>query len=101
MSDAVQASLALADSALQSHHDITGKADKVTSATNGNFAGLDANGNLTDSGSKAADFATAAQSHRSATSHTTTTTATTPSRRLMPRSQTALASTWCSCRITK
>ena len=37
------------------------KADKVTGATEGNFAGLDANGNLTDSGSKAADFATAAQ----------------------------------------
>ena len=41
--------------------DIAGKADKVTGATNGNFAGLDSNGNLTDSGSKAADFATAAQ----------------------------------------
>lgn len=38
------------------HQDISGKADKVTSATAGNFAGLDANGNLTDSGSKAADF---------------------------------------------
>lgn len=38
-----------------------GKADKVTSATNGNFAGLDSNGNLTDSGSKASDFATTAQ----------------------------------------
>lgn len=37
------------------------KADKVSGATNGNFAGLDSNGNLTDSGSKAADFATAAQ----------------------------------------
>ena len=36
------------------------KADKVASATSGNFAGLDANGNLTDSGSKASDFATAA-----------------------------------------
>lgn len=35
-----------------------GKADKVTSATNGNFAGLDANGNLTDSGKKASDFKT-------------------------------------------
>ena len=32
------------------------KADKVTGATSGNFAGLDSNGNLTDSGSKAADF---------------------------------------------
>lgn len=38
----------------------SGKADKVASATAGNFAGLDANGNLTDSGKKAADFATAA-----------------------------------------
>lgn len=37
------------------------KADKVTGATNGNFAGLDTNGNLTDSGKKAADFATAEQ----------------------------------------
>ena len=41
--------------------DYSGKADKVASATSGNFAGLDGNGNLTDSGSKAADFATAAQ----------------------------------------
>lgn len=41
--------------------DLSGKADKVASATSGNFAGLDANGNLTDSGKKAADFATAAQ----------------------------------------
>jgi hypothetical protein len=32
------------------------KADKVTDATSGNFAGLDANGNLTDSGKKASDF---------------------------------------------
>lgn len=61
MSQAVQDSLALADSAIQSHQDISGKADKVASATNGNFAGLDTNGNLTDSGSKASDFATAAQ----------------------------------------
>lgn len=37
---------------------LAGKADKVSGATNGNFAGLDANGNLTDSGKKAADFAT-------------------------------------------
>ncbi len=41
--------------------DLGNKADKVADATSGNFAGLDANGNLTDSGSKAADFATAAQ----------------------------------------
>lgn len=41
--------------------DVDGKADKVASATNGHFAGLDANGNLTDSGKATADFATAAQ----------------------------------------
>lgn len=41
--------------------DISGKADKVSDATSGNFAGLDANGNLTDSGKKASDFATSAQ----------------------------------------
>jgi hypothetical protein len=35
---------------------VTGKADKVTGATNGNFAGLDANGNLTDSGKSASSF---------------------------------------------
>lgn len=40
---------------------LSNKADKVASATNGDFAALDANGNLTDSGKKAADFATAAQ----------------------------------------
>lgn len=38
--------------------DVSGKADKVVGATNGDFAGLDANGNLTDSGKKASDFAT-------------------------------------------
>lgn len=38
---------------------VTGKADKVASATSGNFAGLDSNGNLTDSGKKASDFQTA------------------------------------------
>lgn len=36
--------------------DVSGKADRVVSATNGNFAGLNANGNLTDSGKKASDF---------------------------------------------
>lgn len=39
----------------------TDKADKVSGATAGNFAGLDSNGNLTDSGKKTSDFATAAQ----------------------------------------
>ena len=37
---------------------IAGKADKVKNAQEGNFAGLDAEGNLVDSGKKAADFAT-------------------------------------------
>ena len=37
--------------------DINGKADKVANATSGNFAGLDANGNLMDSGKGASDFA--------------------------------------------
>lgn len=41
---------------LTEHQDISGKADKVVDATEGNFAGLDANGNLTDSGKKASDF---------------------------------------------
>ncbi len=52
----VQASLNLADSALQEHQDISGKADKVSGATANNFAGIDANGNLKDSGYKASDF---------------------------------------------
>ena len=37
---------------------VNGKANKVSGATNGNFASLDANGNLADSGSKASDFST-------------------------------------------
>lgn len=41
--------------------DLGSKADKVDNATSGNFAGLDENGNLTDSGKKASDFATSAQ----------------------------------------
>ena len=69
LSQGVQHSLDLADSALQSHQDITGKADKVTGATQGNFAGLDSNGNLADSGSKAADFATAAQGEKADTAY--------------------------------
>ena len=47
--------------------DISGKADKVSNATSGNFAGLDNNGNLTDSGSKASDFATASHNQASNT----------------------------------
>ena len=38
--------------------DVSSKADKVTNATAGNFAGLDATGNLTDSGKKPSDFLT-------------------------------------------
>jgi hypothetical protein len=48
--------MSAADKAKLDGVDYSGKADKVASATNGNFAGLDANGNLTDSGFKAADF---------------------------------------------
>ena len=43
---------------LTAHQDISGKADKVTGATNGNFASLDSNGNLTDSGHKHSDYVT-------------------------------------------
>ena len=46
---------------LTQHQDISGKADKVSNATSGNFAALDGNGNLTDSGKKAADFLTSHQ----------------------------------------
>jgi hypothetical protein len=42
--------------------DISGKADKVAGAVNGNLASLNASGNLQDSGKKAADFAPASQS---------------------------------------
>lgn len=41
---------------LTEHQNITGKADKVSNPTNGNFAALDANGNLTDSGHKHSDY---------------------------------------------
>lgn len=41
--------------------DVSGKADKVSGATSGNFAGLDANGNLTDSGHKHSDYLTSHQ----------------------------------------
>ena len=39
------------------------KAEKVSSPTSGNFAGLDSSGNLTDSGKKAADFADVDHTH--------------------------------------
>ena len=40
-----------------------GKAEKAASPTAGNFAGLDASGNPTDSGKKPGDFAAASQTH--------------------------------------
>lgn len=46
--------------AIAKKDDIATKADKVSGATSGNFAGLDASGNLTDSGKKAGDFASSA-----------------------------------------
>lgn len=57
--------------------DISGKADKVSNATNGNFAGLDSNGNLIDSGKKASDFATASQGAKADTAIQTLTVGTT------------------------
>ena len=39
-------------------NNFSSKADKVTAATNGNFAGLDATGNLIDSGHKHSDYLT-------------------------------------------
>lgn len=47
--------------------DMTKKADKVANAVQGHFAGLDASGNLTDSGAKASDFATADQGRKADT----------------------------------
>ena len=44
------------------------KADKVSSATNGNFASLDSNGNLTDSGHKHSDYQTALSTQTAYTS---------------------------------
>lgn len=49
---------------------ISGKADKVDAATSGNFAGLDATGNLTDSKKKASDFATSEQGNKADTAYT-------------------------------
>ena len=47
--------------ALPAYPVITGKADKVANATSGNFAGLDENGNLVDSGHKHSDYITSHQ----------------------------------------
>lgn len=46
---------------LTSHQDISGKADKVNSATSGHFASLNSSGNLVDSGYKPSDFLTSHQ----------------------------------------
>lgn len=43
--------------------DISGKADKVSGATNDNFAALDANGNLKDSGKNYSSFSSSDHSH--------------------------------------
>lgn len=43
---------------LPDYPDVSGKADKVSGATSGHFAGLDSNGNLTDSGKSASDLLT-------------------------------------------
>ncbi len=53
------------DADAQHTHD--SKADKVSSPTAGNFAGLDVNGNLTDSGSSSSDFASASHSQNDST----------------------------------
>ena len=53
----------LADKAWVAEQAISGKADKVGGATAGNLAGLDENGNLTDSGKEPADFAGAVHAH--------------------------------------
>ena len=42
---------------------LDGKADKVSNATNGHLAGLDANGNLTDSGKSTSDFSDVHHGH--------------------------------------
>lgn len=55
--------------------DLSGYATKVSGATSGNFAGLDANGNLTDSGSKASDFKTKQTAQTDPTASGTTITA--------------------------
>jgi hypothetical protein len=47
--------------------DVNAKADKIIPDAAGNFAGLDTDGNLEDSGSKADDFAIASHSHSNVT----------------------------------
>jgi hypothetical protein len=54
----IQLKSGLSQDVLVAHQDISGKADKVASATAGNIAKLDANGNLVDAGIAATDLAT-------------------------------------------
>lgn len=56
--DAVTVTGGVADlgTVITQHQDISGKADKVSNSTNGNFAGLNASGNLTDSGHNHSDY---------------------------------------------
>lgn len=49
--------------------DVSGKADKVSGAVDGNFAGLDNEGNLADSGYNASDFATSDQGEKADTAY--------------------------------
>ena len=51
---------------------VGGKATKVSGATSGNFAGLDASGNLTDSGKSASDFSKVSIASSGSASGTTT-----------------------------
>lgn len=53
----IQLKSGLSQDVLVAHQDISGKADKVASATAGNIAKLDANGNLVDAGIAATDLA--------------------------------------------
>ncbi|MCR5578685.1 MAG: hypothetical protein K6F74_05670 [Prevotella sp.] len=53
----IQLKSGLSQDVLVAHQDISGKADKVASATSGNIAKLDANGNLVDAGIAASDVA--------------------------------------------
>ena len=46
------------DAVWSDEQDISGKADKVSGGTSGNFAGLDSSGNLVDSGHKHSDYVT-------------------------------------------
>lgn len=54
--DVLDAAIGALPSGSNLQTEIIGKADKVASPTNGNFAALDSNGNLTDSGHKHSDY---------------------------------------------